>query len=78
MSDTKERLIGCFKIIFPDLTEPQIIEATPSSVNTWDSIATVTLVNVVEEEFGLEIAVTDVAHLLSFPLFLGYVKSREH
>lgn len=76
MSDTKERLIRSFKVIFPDLTETQIIGATQSSVNSWDSIATVTLVNVIEEEFGLEIAVADVAHLLSFPLLLDYLKTR--
>lgn len=77
MADTRQRLISSFQVIFPGLTEAQIQEASPDSVSTWDSVATVTLVNVIEEEFGLEIALDDVRHVLSFTLMLDYVRSRE-
>jgi len=77
MNDAEERLVRCFSVIFPDLDQKQIRRASKTSVGAWDSVATVTLINVVEEEFGLQIDFEDVEQFSSFPVFLRYLQSRE-
>jgi acyl carrier protein len=72
--DLETRLIGCFKVIFPSLDEKQIRHATSTSVPAWDSMAMVTLVNVVEEEFGTLIDMQDGHELTSFERFLDYMR----
>jgi acyl carrier protein len=74
MSDTRPRLITCFSAVFPDLAEAQIPSATVSSVQTWDSIAMLNLVNVIEEEFKIEVDFDAIPELDSFAKFLEYVE----
>jgi acyl carrier protein len=76
MDDTEDRLARCFSVIFPDLDEKQIRRASKSSLGGWDSVATVTLINVVEEEFGIQIDY-DAEQFSSFPLFLRYLQGKE-
>ena len=73
MSDAKARLTRCFAAVFPHLSEETIQLATPNSVETWDSLASITLINVIEEEFGIEIDPEDIEHLVSFEKVLDYV-----
>ncbi len=77
MDSTEARLVRCFQTVFPDLQTGGVPEATVDSVPGWDSVATVTLINVVEEEFGLEIGLEDVERMVSFPEFLEYLRSRQ-
>jgi len=76
MDDIESRLKRCFGLIFPDLEEKNISSATMTSVRGWDSIATVNLVNVVEEEFAIQIALDDVEQVNSFAAFLNYLRLR--
>ena len=76
MDNSESRLTQCFAVLFPAMDDHAIHQATRSTVPGWDSIATVTLVSVVEEEFGIQIAVEDVEHLLSFNEFLDYLRNR--
>jgi acyl carrier protein len=76
-NEVELRLAQCFKVLFPELGDKQVPHATKDSVATWDSVATVTLVNLVEEEFGTAIALEDVEHLNSFAQFLDYLQTRE-
>jgi acyl carrier protein len=66
MQDLKSRLIRCFQTVFPQLSEAQVLTATPATVPSWDSMAAITLVNLVEEEFGLELDYDILAELNSF------------
>jgi acyl carrier protein len=43
-------------------------------VDGWDSLATVTLLGVVEEEFGIDFAVSDFDALHSFESLLVYLR----
>lgn len=52
---TSEKLHGCFQVIFPHLPPEAIPSATAASVAGWDSIAHVTLLSLIGEEFGLDI-----------------------
>jgi acyl carrier protein len=76
MTDVDRRLIGCFQVIFPDLRETEIPHATQDSVAAWDSVATVTLANVIEEEFGIEVDLERLAELDSFDRMRSYVQSQ--
>ena len=74
--EVESRLIRCFSAIFPDLDNGQISRATIASVAEWDSIATVTLVNMIEEEFKIQIDPEDMEPLTSFEQFLRYLQTR--
>lgn len=75
MSEQRERLIHCFQAVFPDLSESEIPRATAERVGAWDSVATVTLTAVVEEEFGVRFQANDIENLTSFDAFLRVVNS---
>ena len=61
--------------MFPDLPEAKIATASQSSVETWDSIAGVTLANVIEEEFSIEMDFELLPELDSFDHMLAWVRS---
>jgi acyl carrier protein len=77
MNDTRARLSKCFAAVFPDLTEEDIVRASISSVGGWDSLASVTLLSALEEEFALQIDPEELEHLVSFDLILDYLQ-HEH
>jgi acyl carrier protein len=66
MSSTQERLVNCFATVFPTLGPEEILRASNTSVATWDSLAVVTLVAVIEEEFGVTIAPEEYEYVVSF------------
>ena len=74
MSEQENRLIRCFASVFPGLT-PEEIQSTgvdsPSGV--WDSLSTVTLVAVIEQEFGVEVDQEILPELDSFDAFRKYL-----
>jgi acyl carrier protein len=76
MDNVEVRLRRCFSVIFPDLIESDVSNASMENVEDWDSVATVTLINVVEEEFDIQIALEDVEDVMSFRQFLNYLKTR--
>jgi acyl carrier protein len=77
MDDTQSRLINCFAIIFPELSTDEIIEARSTTVHNWDSVAGVTLLAVVEEEFDVNIDSDDLAKFNSFEGFLRYLRQTD-
>jgi len=75
MDESKERLAQCFRVVFPSLTEDAaIFAAARANVPDWDSVAAITLVNVLEEEFGIEMDFEVLGDLTSFELILDYLK----
>jgi acyl carrier protein len=73
--DTKQRLTNCFHVVFPDLPEAGIPLANQSNTKDWDSVAAITLVNVIEEEFSIELDLDSVADLDSFDAIEHYLTS---
>ncbi len=73
MDEITTRLIACFKTVFPALTNGQIQSATPASVAAWDSVSTLTLINVIEDEFGIQVDLDLLAEFNSFERFREYV-----
>jgi acyl carrier protein len=74
MNDNRERLTRCFSAVFPELNERRIASASPKTVAAWDSIATVTLVSVIEEQFGIGVEPAAFDRLVSFSSILSYVE----
>jgi acyl carrier protein len=70
---TPQRLTSCFQAVFPFLDEREISSATPETVGQWDSIATVRLAAVIEEEFGVAL---EMDRNLSFDEILSYLRRR--
>lgn len=76
MPNEAERLTECFRSVFPNLSSDEILRASTASVATWDSLATVTLVSVIEEEFGVTISPDEYEYLVSFDLARECLKSK--
>ena len=77
MNDYEARLVKCFSAVFNGLSEAELRAASTTNLATWDSIATVTLIALIEEEFKIEVDVDDLERLTSFDSVLGYLKSAE-
>jgi acyl carrier protein len=74
MPDLETRLLRCFESVFPGLT-PDEIRISNSEQGTWDSLSLVTLVAVVQEEFGVEILDGEISNIDSFAGFRAYLET---
>jgi len=77
MDEQQRRLANCFLAVFPELSSEEVFHASSATVKSWDSVAVVTLLTVVEEEFGISIEEDDPARFDSFQQFLGYLQESE-
>ncbi len=50
-SDLDGRLLGCFQVVFPDLPDEALVALRYEDSEEWDSLASLNLLTVVEEEF---------------------------
>jgi acyl carrier protein len=76
MSDIRSRLAACFATVFPALPETEIDSAGMTSVKGWDSLATVNLITVIEEEFGIQVNAQDLGQMVSFQQILHYLEGK--
>ena len=76
MPDVEERLKECFSTTFPNLSADEILRCSTASVANWDSLATVTLVSLIEEEFAVTIAPEEYEYIVSFDLVNQCLKSK--
>lgn len=74
MDSTTARLVKCFTTVFPDLNEEQALQASAAGLTQWDSLATVNLLALIEEEFGVSVDLDDLEDP-SFKTFLRMVES---
>jgi acyl carrier protein len=77
MGDTEARLQRCFLAVFTRMSPQAVPQATTETVQQWDSLATATLVAVVEEEFGILVAPEDLKQFTSFESIQDYLRNRE-
>jgi acyl carrier protein len=76
MQDLKERLINSVATVFPDLSAEEISRASSASVANWDSLAILTLVSVIEEEFRVSISPEEFENMISFELILDCLRRK--
>jgi acyl carrier protein len=75
-AELRSRLVACFAAAFPNLGPEEIPRAAVSSLPEWDSLASMTLIALIEEEFGPRAAAADILRLTSFSWILDHL--REH
>jgi acyl carrier protein len=75
MNDIRERVTRCFSNVFPDLPEDEIPRASTASLPAWDSVAHVTLLSSIAEEFGTPFEIEDYEELVSFPLIVDRLEN---
>jgi acyl carrier protein len=66
MDPTTLRLRACFSKVFPDLSDAETLKASAGGTLEWDSLATVTLFSLIEEEFGLSLDLDEFDETMSF------------
>lgn len=79
MNDLDARLTRCLAVAFPDLRESQIPSATVEDTASWDSMGTLTLAALIEEEFGITFGEDVMGRLRSYAaLRAELVRSMPH
>jgi len=68
------RLVGCFQVVFPNLPAEAIPAARQDSIEAWDSVAAITLMSVIEDEFQVTADLERMLELTSFAAFLAYLR----
>jgi len=76
MDNTEKRLEGIFETVFPDLSPDKVRTASQDSLENWDSIAAITLMNLIEEEFGIQMDFDDAERLTPFSEMMNYLNER--
>jgi len=76
MDKNRDRLVQIFETVFPGLPADKIPQATQENIQNWDSVAAITLMNLIEEEFEMEVDFDQVAELTSFSKILEYLNER--
>jgi len=69
------RLVSCFQVVFPNLPADEIPAAQQDSIESWDSVAGITLITVIEDEFGVTLDLERLAELTSFAAILADLKA---
>jgi acyl carrier protein len=74
MDETRERLANCFRVVFPTLPPDAVYTASQSRLAEWDSVAAITLLNVLEDEFGVQLDLEVLPDLTTFDLVLDHLR----
>jgi acyl carrier protein len=77
-SSPRDRLIQCVSAYFTSLTPDEVPRASMATVGEWDSMASVTLIAMVQEEFAIEVAPADYEKFVSFDVILDYLENEKH
>jgi hypothetical protein len=72
-TEIASQLEDCSAVVFPDVPRKQLCRGSISSLAQWDSLATLTLVGVIEVMFQKRIPPDDLVEFLSFELILDYL-----
>jgi acyl carrier protein len=72
-NDIDSRLRRCFMIAFPGLSPTAIATAAQTNVKEWDSVAAITLVALIEEEFATSIDLELLPELISYATIRDYL-----
>jgi acyl carrier protein len=73
MNKVEEKLSYCFSLVFPALDPSLRTRATTENTPGWDSVAQVTLLTLVGEEFGIEVDFEEFEGATSFEALAGRI-----
>lgn len=74
MTDIESRIAQCFQNVFPDVALEDLPRASQASLTQWDSVAHVTLLLSIAEEFQIELDEEVFPSLTSYLLVLDFVE----
>ncbi len=75
MNNIRERVTLCFLNVFPNLREEEIARASTASLAAWDSIAHITLLSSIAEEFGRSFELGNFEELVSYQLIVDHLEN---
>jgi acyl carrier protein len=76
MNNVTARVTACFANVFPDIRPEEIERASTASLTAWDSIAHITLLSAISEEFGVDFAPEEFQELVSFRSIVDYLEKQ--
>jgi acyl carrier protein len=76
MSEQDDRLVRCFASVFPTLSEGEIRASNVVPLFDLDSLAGVTLVTLIDQEFGVNVELPDLLDLGSFEAISQFLRKR--
>lgn len=76
MSEQDDRLARCFASVFPILSEGEIRSSDVVPLFDLDSLAGVTLVTLIDQEFGVNLDLSDLLELGSFEAISQFLRKR--
>lgn len=76
MTTIPSRVSQCFLNVFPGLAADAVPQASQASLSQWDSMAHVTLLAAIAEEFQIELDDDAFESLTSYAAVVGYVESQ--
>jgi acyl carrier protein len=76
MSNIQDRVAVCFSGVFPGMRRDELTAASTASLARWDSVAHVTLLSALAEEFRLEFEMEDFEELVSYALIVQYLEKK--
>jgi acyl carrier protein len=74
MDNLRERLVVCFTAVFPGLSALDAPTASIDTIPAWDSSHHFILMQVIEEQFAIQIPEAVVGEIDSFAGFENYLK----
>ena len=76
MNEDDDRLLRCFVAAFPSATGDEIRNAKFDVMTGWDSLRAVTLLSILDEEFGVQIDLPELLELETFDSVKRYLSQR--
>jgi len=76
MNQIETRLLACFASAFPERPEGELSGLSQASHAEWDSVAHVTLIALLGEEFAIELTPDEIEEVSSFATMLALVHQR--
>ena len=73
-----ERLLGCFQAVFPGISDESLMGLSAASDPGWDSVTQVTLMSVIDEEFGINLPEERYGEFTSFASLLEFLEKPAH
>lgn len=74
MNNLSDRLVKCFQLVFPNLSQGEIPTAAAGNISEWDSLAQVNLLSVICEEFGVDTDLMELEGATSFSSLLDRLR----
>jgi acyl carrier protein len=73
----QKRLVQCFSAVFSNRSPEEILSADRESLPEWDSLASLTLLALIQEEFRTELDLFDLERLNSFQAMQKHLEEQE-